>query len=174
MPPHLMSLVMDHLDNKTMASMRLVSKAWHAAVKEHPVSPKPISVKRATDLQRLCQILPNMSKLELSSKAERLNLTPFSALSMLSHLSLAGRERPWSVREGAELRASLGGLPSSLRSLQLECVDVGLHNIKHVKFVGLTSLSFRFRRIQNPAVWQLVQHLPQLKVRLHDFWSVHS
>ena len=146
LPPHLMGLVIDHFDNKTIASIRLVSKAWHAAVKEHPVSPKPTSDTRAADLQRLCQILPNMSELELSSGAERLNLNLLSALSKLTHLSLARRDFSWTPRP--ELRASLGGLPSSLRSLQLEFIDVCPHNVKHVKFVSLTSLSFCFR--ENP------------------------
>ena len=172
LPPHLMGLVIDCSDCKTIACIRLVSKAWHAAVKEHPLSPKPIRVAKTDELQRLCQILPNMSGLELSSRAGRIVLNPLSALSTLRDLSLAGRDCSWQPSQRAELCANLGGVPSSLRSLQLQFIQLCPQNVNSVKFVNLSSLSFRSRRDSNSAVWVLLQHLPQLKVK-PPYLSIH-
>ena len=163
-----MGLVIDRSDGGTIASMRLVSKAWLAAVREHPIIPKHKAVTRADDLKKLCAIMPNMRGVELSSAARRINLSPLSALSTLEHVSLAGTASPHGLAGAIELCASLRALPSSLRSLQLQYVSFCPKYIRSLKFVSLRFLSFRFWAFSQPAVWDMLPYLPQLEVRFAD------
>lgn len=163
-----MGLVIDRSDRSTIASMRLVSKSWLAAVREHPIIPKHIAVTRADDLKKLCAIMPNMRGVKLSSAVGRINLTPLSALSTLEHLSLGGIASLHGLAGRAELHASLHVLPSSLRSLQLQYVSFCPKYIRSLKFVSLRFLSFRFWAFSEPAVWDMLPYLPQLEVRSAD------
>lgn len=166
LPHHLMGLIIDKSDRETTANMRLVSKAWHAAVREHPMSPKPIEINSAGDVGDLCEMMPNMPELVLRSEGESINLRPLSGLSRLTHLRLTGSDSSQECKEPAELRAKISDLPSSLRVLQLWYIDVCTHNLKSLAFVSLKILSFRFRWLSHPAVWKLLKHLPNLEVIL--------
>lgn len=157
-----MDLVIQHLDGfgarSSIASMRLVSKAWLAAVIAYPGILSLISIEKQADLAELHKLMPNMVGLEMVSLQKELNLEPISALTHLTYLSLSGHD-PF-----GELYADLSPLPKSLRKLQISMAHVPPDCFENLKFVELRSLSFEIRQNEEPEVWKLLQCLPKLEV----------
>ena len=169
LPQHLMELIIEKLDEprsrKSKARMRLVSKSWLAAVTAYPGTLKCKSVKQQDELLRLCQLLPNMTGLDLSSKMRKLSLQPLSIASQLSHLSLTGN-----AKDLVELDTDISALPKSLRELHIKSICLAPDGFRSLQCVNLTSLSLCSGKSRAGEVWELLQHLPKLKVRSLYFW----
>ena len=167
-PLPLMELIIEKLDgfsgNGSLASMRLVSKSWLAAVTAYPGLLSDVEVEKASDMKNLRKIMPNVVGLELSCN-NKINLQPLSALSKLTYLSLAG-QYPSREDEG-ELQANLSVLPKSLDTLRLKSVYVLPKCLTRLKCVDLRSLVFCFGRNKTAEVLELLQCFPQLEVHPH-------
>ena len=163
-----MELIIKKLDEpysrKSKGRMRLVSKSWLAAVTAHPGTLKCKSIKEQDELLRLCQLLPNMTGLDLRTRRRELDLRPLSLLSQLSHLSLAGNV--------VKLHSDISALPKSLRALCLKPVSLTPDGFKNLQCVNLTFLSLQSSRTWTNEAWELLRHLPDLKVRAAFSWFV--
>ena len=143
--------------------MRLVSKAWLAAVTAYPGILEDIEIEKQADLAKLRKLMPNMVGLEIGSDRDKLNLKPLSALKQLTYLNLSGADPFF---EEDELQADLSPLPESLRKLKVSRVYVPPDCFKNLKFGELRSLSFGFGQNKQAEIWRLLRYLPVLEVDL--------
>ena len=168
LPQHLMDLILDSVlvvgGNGCIASMRLVSKSWLAAVRAHPMKPKHMSLTANHDLVKLCGIMPHMAGLDFNCAEHRPDLSPLSAQTSLSHLSIGGHG---DLREPPLLTgADLSHLPKSLRSLALQTVSVQPGSFGSLSFASLRELTIDGVSA-SPALQELLTCLPNLEVNAH-------
>ena len=149
-------------NRKAIASLRLVSKAWQAAVREHPVTFKDIQVTKWGDLRKLDKISHKISQLTLSCNQRKLNLCPLSSLTDLRSIGITGYRDDWSVKQ--QLYADLSHLPGSLTELQLAFVELRSSCLRSLKITDLRVLTLQFSPYHSPKVWSLLQCLPDLEV----------
>ena len=74
---------------KSLFNMRLVSTAWHDAIRGYPGRLQGVSVGHSSEVQALHWIMPNMISLDLSSLDKAIDMRGLSTLTRLTHLSLA-------------------------------------------------------------------------------------
>ena len=167
LPQNLMDLILDLAEivggRQAIASMRLVSKSWRDAIREHPVTPKPLTINTRSDFVKLCDIIPHMTRLEFSSP-RWLDLRPLSNQSSLTHLCISGTLYFESNPCG---QADLSVLPSNLRSLKLRNIfflEGSLGDLR--KHGSLRSLTLGLRPCLRSVQQELLQNLPNLEVRL--------
>ena len=168
LPQHLMDLILDSAEvvggKKCIASMRLVSRSWLAAVRGHPMKPKAMLLTANHDLVKLCGIMPHMAGLDFNCSKECLDLGPLSAQSSLTHLSIGSDQ---TLHQCLPLTgANLSPLPSSLRDLVLRRVSVQPGDLESLKFVSLRSLTLCCTP-SFPAIKELLKCLPDLEVHAH-------
>ena len=166
LPQHLMDVIFTKVEAEggmtSVAIMRLVSKAWLAAFKEHPWKLEPKQVRKFRDLQKLCKMIPNMSSLTLSNLEVHVRLAPLSVLSGLTELKVRGDNLPgWG---SGQLFVNLSGLPKSLLKLQLSSIDVPPLCLLSLGLVNLRSLSYYDRTCRFYAFPVLLENLPNLEV----------
>lgn len=165
MPQHLMDPIIKKAERgggrKAIASMRLTSKSWHAAVKEHPGVRGGYRVKRQADLVRLSKAMPNLIGVEIRSTKSSISLKPLAALSKLMGLWITGAN---SVEDGNLSSAILSGLPSSLKKLHLRNIHVPPDCLQASNLDNLTAISIETVRNKEDEIWQLLACLPKLKV----------
>lgn len=149
---------------KAIASLRLVSKAWRAAVREHPVTFKDIRVTKWGDLRKLNKISHQISQLTIGCNQRKLNLCPLSSLTNLRSIGITGYRDDWSVKQ--QLYAGLSHLPGSLTELQLAFVELRSSSLRSLKITDLRVLTLQFSPYHSPNIWSLLQCLPNLEVNL--------
>ena len=135
------------------------------------MNPKPIIVKANPDLAKLCGIVPHMAGLDFECTEEQLDLGPLSAQSSLTHLSIRGNRRR--LAQIVITGASLSRLPSSLRSLALQNIDVPPGSLGSLRFASLRSLTF----CTVPSCYapqELLTCLPNLEVHVTGFCNSPS
>ena len=148
---------------KAIASLRLVSQSWKAAVREHPMRANPIRVERNCELRKLCQIMPKMRELSIFSQEQVINLLPLSGLTSLTKVSLYGFEYA-ALTEVPQLRANLSTLPSTLKTLNLTYVDLPPNCLNSLNVTNLKLLNLELEATRILAVWKMLQQLPNLEV----------
>ena len=151
-------------NSKTIASLRLVSKAWLAAVREHPTISKHIEVTKCGDLRKLCKIIPKLAQLTISSKERKINLRPLSSLTSLSRISIYGYDYGITLPLNEQLFANLSHLPSSLAELQLLSVEIRVSCLRSLQMTNLRMLTIQLDPCRIPPIWDLLQCLPNLEV----------
>ena len=167
LPHHLWHVVfekaMETGGNAVLDSMRLVSKTLHAAVREYPTSFKIHTIRQCEELQNLRNNLPNLTNLslELSSPIAADELQHLSASSKFTELSIAYDDGSGAIYK---LPRSFSYLPSSLGKLCLSNVKVAKDCLASLKFVELRDLSLSYGEDKDFMIWQMLQHLPAVKV----------
>ena len=169
-----MSVILDSAEaiggKKCIASMRLVSKSWLAAVRAHPIKPKHMTLTANQDLVKLCAIMPHIVSLEFDCSGKGLDLSPVSAQSSLTHLSISGHTYPQRHTSTPLITgAILSHLPNSLCSLVLQGICVQPENLGSSRFARLRELTFDILSAF-PAFQELVKCLPNLEV--NGYWLV--
>ena len=174
LPQHLMELVVGKAEvvggRRAVASMRLVSSSWHAAIRAYPGTLRNIEVERPSQIADLQKIMPEVACLEVGSKEEEMDLGLLSELTRLTSLKLGRLQRFWGVyatRQLAPYSADLSVLPTSLRRLQLQDACVVPEGINSLTCSELTSLSFAFGKNRKSDLWKLLRNLPKLKVQYY-------
>ena len=126
LPPDLIDTVMKEIQGvcgfKGLASCRLVSKAWLAAVQQYPG--KAGCTANADNMEALCQILPNMASVAVSSDAESatFNLRPLQSCSQLTSIELlttATSFRYYTILD----------LPSTVKEAEVRNIDVDYNSL---------------------------------------------
>ena len=164
-----------------LLSLRLVSKAWKAAAPK--AFPGCLRVKiqaadhGATKLANVCKSLPNTTSLELQSRHTFFDVSPISKFSKLSSLVL----KHWSDKGSGYHLLDLAILPSSLRDLQIEHWTFDITTLQGFISIDITSLHLSKTRSRLADTYELLQHLPGLKVKnslpsklLRVSWSYRS
>ena len=149
---------LDQNRTRSVLEMRLVCKAWRAACANYSGSAK-VLCKQRNDLPAVCNMLPRLRRIFVQMPADGC-MTALSSLSGLSNLYLTGKPGTMWNRE-----FDLTCLQPSLKTLTLNVS----FTFSHIRFVGLTSLSFWKRCNTVPELVGLLQHLPYLQVRDHPF-----
>lgn len=160
LPQHLMDEFISKLEDEgceeSVANMRLVSKAWNAAVRNYPGKLKDVQIREHCDIEDLCKAMPNMTGLEISSAEEHLDFGPLASLNGLTNLVIEAGEK--------ELHLDLSDLPSSIRKLQLKAAYVSQHCHKALKCVSPQSSTLAFGEDSNSEIWKLLGQVPKLQV----------
>lgn len=150
---------------EAIANLRLVSKAWLAAVREHPMTLDKVLVEKCGDLRKLCKIIPKITGLYMDCNERKINLRPLSALTGLSSVSITGYKYDYKVKQ--QLYADLSYLPSSVTDLGLVCIDIRSSCLRSLKITNLRLLNIKFDPYQAPRIcWDLLQRLPNLEVQI--------
>ena len=159
---------------QAIARLRLVSKAWLAAIQQYPGSAKLLS--GLDKLEALQRIMPNVSKLCITHRSKgstTLDLTPLAQYSQLTSLDLSAvLSRSLSKYHGKYV--SLNNIPGTLRELEVRvrnlCLDASSFNSGAALLTNLTYQRTKTTRDrdedeENEEVeWEWLQHLPHLKV----------
>ena len=158
LPQHLMDEFISKLEyegcEESVANMRLVSKAWNAAVRNYPGKLKDVQIREQRDIEDLCKAMPNMTGLEISSAEEHIKFGPLASLTGLTNLGIEAGEK--------ELHLDLSDLPISLRKLQLKAAYVSQNCHEALKCVSLESFTLAFGKDSNSEIWKLLG--PKLQV----------
>lgn len=184
LPQHLLDLIMQKLEAeggmRSVALLRQVCKAWHAAFSAYPGSVR----SRSTDMASLLRVAPSMVSLELPRFGfAHTDMQPISSNTHLRSLSnthlrsllLSGPSftRAYIIGKFGEagmdqqLYLDLSLLPPRLRKLAVDTVYVLPSSFARINSPGLESLEFCWAQNSEKEVATLLQCLPQLKVRLY-------
>ena len=179
LPGHLLDLILRHFERanyansdadafvKSLLQLRLVCKAWRDACPEFS-GRASICTTEDSDLKQLCKRLPRLTELAITNHATDFSLSPLSALTRLSSLSLDQcrheEEDETEVEDLPDPVLDLAHLPSSLKALELldASVDPSCH--RNLKCTGLTSLNYIWTNSMTPEAIDLLRHLPDLQV----------
>ena len=166
LPQHLMEPIVIQVEaiggQRALASMRLASRSWHAAVRASPVTLKDIKINYPEDLLQLHRVAPNLATLELGYASREFDLGTLCSFTQLTALSLNGQLY---TGHGSPL-ADISALPGRLRRLHIKGTHLPVWCFADLKIVDLTFLSFQFLENKKPEVWRLLQDLPKLRVRM--------
>lgn len=150
---------------RALLNLRLVSKAWNAAVKE--AFRGSIQVSAHEDLRSVFEdiqkAVPNLSRLEISSKTQ-CDLRRVLGFSGLSSLELNSDAHRGSDPEPENLILDLRMLPASLMDLETVCYNVDPDSFEQVRCTHLTTLAIIDVQLQPAQICQLLNNLPALKV----------
>ena len=165
LPQHLLELIVLRFGQgcvtiKALLDLRLVSKAWKAALQEY-TGTVGIDVETSANLFGVCRFLPAMSRLHISTPGLQFYLHPVSSLSRLVHLDISKAD---DNNVANELLADLLLLPASLRSLVITDFHVDPACFKYMKCVELTRLAISWTTNTAAEICDLLQYLPKLKV----------
>lgn len=150
-------------NTKAIASLRLVSKSWRAAVREQSMTLENVEVARCGDLRKLCKIVPKIDKLAISCNEPKVNLRSLSGLTSLRAISIAGCK--YALEIDTLFLADLSHLPSSLTKLQLSCTETYSSCLRSLKITDLRVLTLQYDPFRQPKIWSLLQCLPNLEVK---------
>ena len=169
LPQNATDIIFEHVEASVgrlgIARLRLVSKAWLAAVQQYPGSAKLSTLDKLSPLQH---IMPNVSKLSISHKVEGptvIDLTLLAKFCQLSSLELSAvnpsHKFNWKVIE-------VMGIPNTLKRVKVS--DLKLHSGSFNNAAALiTSLDYQRGNLTQPDDWKWMQNLPQLKVNILFF-----
>ena len=161
MPEHLTTIILSKIELKmgikAAATVRLVSKSWRAAFNAFAARVR-FDGRKPEQLKALCQLLPQMKKLRIDRASKRLNLQWTADLSSLTSLSLCHESFKFTSKEAMDCK--LSGLPTTLRHLYLDGVNVVLEPADKIKLPLLTKLSFFWEENTPSDVWRLLLCLP--------------
>ena len=149
LPQHLLDLIMQKLEAeggmRSVALLRQVCKAWHAAFSAYPGSVRSSS----TDMASLFGVAPSMVSLELPSFGfAHTDMQPISSNTYLRSLLLSGPSfmRAYMIGKfgeagmGQQLYLDLSLLPPRLRKLAVDTVYVLPSSFARINSPGLESL----------------------------------
>ena len=145
--------------------LQVVCKSWGEAFLDFSAAIDAVSYNqyRSTGLCGVCKILPGISRLQISVKAQMhsLYLSPLSACSSLTSLCLENVEASYGVPSIDILL-----LPPQLRHLGIESYKVDPECYPHMKCTQLTQLSFQPpESLAQCKALELLEKLPKLQVR---------
>ena len=169
LPEHLLELIVEKLCHNgwspDLLNLRLVSKAWRDAVAKYGAE-ITFELTQATDLRDFCNSFPSLCSLKATSPGIQLDLSSLPHRSQLSSLSLTNEI----VDElgHTELLIDLRLLPPSLRRLEISGARVEPFYFPLLHCTKLTRLTFAWTSNSTAEACQLLQLLPDLKVRLRS------
>lgn len=144
--------------------LRLVSKAWLAAVREYPGSAELDSDLK--ELDSLLRIMPRVTKLSLCShllSSKTINLSPLAQCKQLTSLELFDGSGGYE-----SLTINVVGSPNSFRELGVCNLRLGVGSFNNAAS-SITSLKLQRTKSVREDEWEWVQNLPNLKVRFTSF-----
>ena len=145
-----------------IARLRLVSKAWLAAVQQYPGSAKVSSNLKALDaLQR---IMPNVSKLFVTPKMgypTSFDLTPLTQCCQLSSLILSAGAPQFSFNWDV---IHVVGIPNTVREVEVRHLSLDASSFNNATAL-ITKLTYQRQGPSQNNEWGFLQHLPHLKVQ---------
>lgn len=163
LPLHLVHLILRNFEGhgfmRILAVMRLVSKSWHAAVREYPAV-LGWSVDELEDVSELCALMPSMSGIQAISEQNEIDLQPLSACSQLTDVSLIGEPKMTSD----VVYVDLSNVPLSVRSLAMNCVDFSGPTLSSDSSLNITNLDICDSQNDVEDVSSLLEDLPGLQV----------
>ena len=153
---------------KGLASCRLVSKSWLAAVQLYPVD-----ARDTQEVYKLRKIFPNLASMAITCKpGAHLSLGPFRNYSQLTSISLSARAA------SGRPELTLVNLPSTLRAAELQNfflppntfanVTTSLTQL-HYQLDGHASRQLKSVHKQFPRQWEWMQDLQHLQVTRTPF-----
>lgn len=163
-----------------LACLRLVSKAWMAAIQQYSGSAKVSSSLRK--LNTLQHIMPSVGKLYITHRIKgptTLDLTPLAQFRQLTSLDLSAMRKPYKRYYGRQLNVK--AIPNTLRELDVRGLYLDNGSFSSVA-ASLTSLKYHRRETKlclsshavgngateiqesEEVAWEWLQHLPYLKV----------
>ena len=160
-----MELILQHFQALTnwesLAELRLVSKSWHAAFKEHAAKPEIWLIQgQPNALKRLCDLHPNMLDLTVRTSHPDISLLPIEGCSHLTSLNVQG---DCCVSDVDEVNLNLAFVPPSVTRLKLDEVSLAGTCFDDLKCLHLTSLDWMgIRRLAD--MYALLPLLPALEV----------
>ncbi len=170
LPQHIATLILSKIEAEegtaAAATIRLVSKSWHAAFNEFAANEFAARVQMKGDkpdqLKALCQLLPHTREVFFNKASKRLDLDWTAQLSFLTALTIwhDRSEKPYEAGMGC----ALSNLPTRLRELCLDGVHLLLEPVNNVDLPLLTSLQFAWKPNIPSNAWSLLLCLPALKV----------
>ena len=168
LPPHVADKIIQEVGVekgvKGILKLREVSRAWRAACTDYSGAAQ-ISFERNADLAGLCRVMPSLCSLDASCKRMGyLKLDPLAKLWQLTSLVLCGEPYRAEDKLSTESAMELDVLPAALRELKITSLFAEPDAMRHVRFRGLTKLSYHWRQNGPWDLPMLLEHLTGLKV----------
>ena len=140
------SIILTLYGMQALARLRLVSKAWMAAIQQYSGSAKVSSSLRELDI--LQRIMPSVSKLYITHRIEgstTLDLTPLAQFRQLTSLDLSAMCQPHRPYYGRHLNVK--AIPNTLRGLDVRGLYLDDGSFSSAA-ASLTSLKYQRRETQ--------------------------
>ena len=152
--------------------LRLVSKAWLAAVQQYPGTAKDSS--KLDKLDPLQRIMPNLRKLYITHNNEgstEIDLTPLANCPQLISLNVTAELWPPAPHNWEIIYVE--GIPNTLRKLKVRKLSLDAKSFNNAA-ASLTKLVYHKVEMFQEDEWEFLEHLPHLKVQYSYLLHVSS
>ena len=147
-----------------LLSLQMVSKYWKATVSEYNGHVE-LHINQSADIFRLCHTLPSMSDLMVSACTFNVDLSPLSACSRLTSLSIDHAGSQYDIKEAETNQLlDLTSLPSSLEDLTVFKFQLDPARLTNIACCKLRKLILIWTDNTVAETVQLLQLLPELEV----------